>query len=209
MTDSPQPPVQNRRTANKGENHESRNKTRCPCVLLCRSACRCRVCRGRESNESKRAHRVSSLAATASGTITSSGSPRSGDLHVTKDCDKTYNFQAGDFCTITSSNVDAIEVGSKVFYAWRRISLLSRWTVTSFSPAGARQQSRVRPLPSLILRPVSDCARSRAGPGNSLSSMQARTSRPSVGSTSPGTGHTASVRANEPRTKSQGTNELH
>jgi hypothetical protein len=60
---------------------------------------------------------VSGLAAAASGTLASSVSPRSGELHVTKACDKTYNFQAGDFCTITSSNVDAIEVGSKVFYA--------------------------------------------------------------------------------------------
>jgi hypothetical protein len=60
---------------------------------------------------------VSSLAATASGTITSSESPQSGDLHVTKDCDKTYNFQAGDYCTIMSSNVDAIEIRSKVFNA--------------------------------------------------------------------------------------------
>jgi len=44
-------------------------------------------------------------------------SPRSGDLRVTKSCVGTYNLQAGDFCTITSSNVAAIEVGSKVIYA--------------------------------------------------------------------------------------------
>jgi hypothetical protein len=36
---------------------------------------------------------------------------------VTKVCDGTYNGKAGDFCTITSSNVEAIEVGSKVVYA--------------------------------------------------------------------------------------------
>ena len=59
---------------------------------------------------------VVSLANIEPGTIATSVSPRSGDLHVTKDCDKTYNFQAGDFCTITSSNVAAIPVGSKILY---------------------------------------------------------------------------------------------
>jgi len=54
---------------------------------------------------------VSSLAATASF-------PRSGALHVNKACPpETYAGQAGDFCTITTSNLDAIEAGSKVFYA--------------------------------------------------------------------------------------------
>jgi hypothetical protein len=45
-----------------------------------------------------------------------SASPRSGDLHVTKECGD-YQGNAGDFCTITSSNVKAIEVGSRVVYA--------------------------------------------------------------------------------------------
>jgi len=40
---------------------------------------------------------------------------------VTKDCSNggtdPYAGQAGDFCTITSSNVKEIEVGSKVLYA--------------------------------------------------------------------------------------------
>lgn len=40
---------------------------------------------------------------------------RNGDLHVTKECSK-YTGAAGDYCTITSSNLDAIAVGSKVFY---------------------------------------------------------------------------------------------
>ena len=43
-------------------------------------------------------------------------SPTSGDLQVTKECSE-YKGLAGDFCTITSSNVEAIEVGSKVVYA--------------------------------------------------------------------------------------------
>ena len=42
--------------------------------------------------------------------------PRSGELHVTKECSE-YKGLAGDFCTITSSNLEEIEVGSKVVYA--------------------------------------------------------------------------------------------
>jgi hypothetical protein len=41
---------------------------------------------------------------------------RSGDLHVTKEC-SAYTGAAGDVCTITSSNVKEIAVGSKVVYA--------------------------------------------------------------------------------------------
>lgn len=44
--------------------------------------------------------------------------PRSGSLHVEKDCPpETYAGQAGDFCTITSSNLTQVEVGSTVTYA--------------------------------------------------------------------------------------------
>jgi hypothetical protein len=59
---------------------------------------------------------VSGPAALASGTLASSASPRSGELHVTKDC-RSYAGQPGDSCTITSSNLDAIEVHSTVVYA--------------------------------------------------------------------------------------------
>ncbi len=38
-----------------------------------------------------------------------------GELHVTKDC-SAYTGAAGAYCTITSSNLSAIKVGSKVFY---------------------------------------------------------------------------------------------
>jgi hypothetical protein len=41
---------------------------------------------------------------------------RSGDLRVTKEC-SAYKGLAGDFCTITSSNLEEIEVGSRVVYA--------------------------------------------------------------------------------------------
>lgn len=43
-------------------------------------------------------------------------SPRSGALHVTKECSQ-YSGLAGQYCTITSSNINAIKVGSHVFYA--------------------------------------------------------------------------------------------
>jgi hypothetical protein len=42
--------------------------------------------------------------------------PRSGDLRVTKECSE-YKGLAGDFCTITSSDLEEIGVGSKVVYA--------------------------------------------------------------------------------------------
>jgi hypothetical protein len=38
-----------------------------------------------------------------------------GDLHVTKECTE-YHGLSGDYCTITSSNLAEIEVGSKVYY---------------------------------------------------------------------------------------------
>jgi len=45
----------------------------------------------------------------------SESSPRSGALHVTKECSQ-YTRLAGGFCTITSSNLQAIEVGTRVVY---------------------------------------------------------------------------------------------
>lgn len=39
-----------------------------------------------------------------------------GELHMTKECPE-YTGQPGSFCTITSSNIEAIPVGSKVVYA--------------------------------------------------------------------------------------------
>ena len=43
-------------------------------------------------------------------------SPRSGDLHITKECSQ-FTGLPGSFCTITSSNINAIKAGSKVVYA--------------------------------------------------------------------------------------------
>jgi hypothetical protein len=45
-----------------------------------------------------------------------SATPRSGALHVTKECSH-YTGLAGSYCTITSSNIPNIKVGSNVVYA--------------------------------------------------------------------------------------------
>jgi hypothetical protein len=65
---------------------------------------------------------ASDLAATARGNEGTAGpavaeslSARSGTLRVTKEC-SGYTGGAGSFCAITSSNVQAIEVGSKIVY---------------------------------------------------------------------------------------------
>jgi hypothetical protein len=44
-----------------------------------------------------------------------SASPRSGQLHVTKECSE-FSGLPGGFCTITGSNLDAIPVGVHVVY---------------------------------------------------------------------------------------------
>lgn len=49
------------------------------------------------------------------GVASVSASARKGDLHVTKECSQ-YTGAAGSFCTIRSSNLTKILVGSKVFY---------------------------------------------------------------------------------------------
>jgi hypothetical protein len=55
------------------------------------------------------------FAGTSSGENTGS-SPRSGALHVTKECSE-YHGMAGEFCTITSSNIPAIKPGMRVVYS--------------------------------------------------------------------------------------------
>ena len=79
---------------------------------LCRGAGRGRVCRGiRESRQSQR----QSCRLQSGGDVSVLPAKRRAP------CDqgvlgRTHG-QAGDFCTITSSNLDAIEVGSRVVYA--------------------------------------------------------------------------------------------
>jgi hypothetical protein len=60
------------------------------------------------------------LAAVVAGALAVAGSAssRGRALHVTKNCsgDHPYTGAAGDFCTITSSNLNAIKAGSRVVY---------------------------------------------------------------------------------------------
>ena len=44
-----------------------------------------------------------------------SATPRNGNLHVTKECSQ-YQGQAGQFCTIKSSNIPWIKAGMKIVY---------------------------------------------------------------------------------------------
>ena len=53
--------------------------------------------------------------AVASSAGTTVSSPRSGALHVTKECSE-YNRLAGGFCTILSSNIPQIKRGMRVVY---------------------------------------------------------------------------------------------
>lgn len=57
---------------------------------------------------------ILSMAALAPA-VAASEPGHSGDLHVAKEC-SSYVGQAGGYCTITSSNLEAIPVGSKVIY---------------------------------------------------------------------------------------------
>jgi hypothetical protein len=59
---------------------------------------------------------IAGALAVAGEAPTAASSPRSGALHVTKEC-SAYTGLAGSFCTITSSNLNAIKPGSKVVYA--------------------------------------------------------------------------------------------
>jgi hypothetical protein len=54
-------------------------------------------------------------AGTASAGGSASSSARSGALHVTKECSEYFG-RAGEFCTITSSNIPQIKTGMKVVY---------------------------------------------------------------------------------------------
>jgi len=49
------------------------------------------------------------------GLAPASASPRTGALHVTKECSQYFG-NPGEFCTITSSNLKAIKPGSRVIY---------------------------------------------------------------------------------------------
>jgi len=55
------------------------------------------------------------LALSAGASSVSASSGRNRALHVTKECSEDHG-NAGEFCTITSSNLARIKVGSRVYY---------------------------------------------------------------------------------------------
>ena len=55
------------------------------------------------------------LALSTGAASVSASSERNRALHVTKECSE-YSGAAGEFCTITSSNLARIKVGSRVYY---------------------------------------------------------------------------------------------
>jgi hypothetical protein len=56
------------------------------------------------------------LALSTGAAAVSASSERSRPLHVTKECSEYVKGVAGEFCTITSSNLGRIKVGSRVYY---------------------------------------------------------------------------------------------
>jgi len=63
------------------------------------------------------------------------GSPRSGAFHATKECSQ-YTGQAGDHCTITSSTLRGIDVGSRIIYADARGGALLDTDIVLFTGPG-------------------------------------------------------------------------
>ncbi|MDP9203494.1 MAG: hypothetical protein M3P26_16425 [Gemmatimonadota bacterium] len=59
--------------------------------------------------------REATLSASADASSSMESIARSGDFHATKEC-STFHRRAGEFCTITSSNLKEIPVGTRVYY---------------------------------------------------------------------------------------------
>jgi len=59
---------------------------------------------------------ASVLAVTASAQSGSQPNHRTRPFHLTKNC-RDYSFGIGGYCTVTSANVAAIPIGTKIFYA--------------------------------------------------------------------------------------------
>ena len=57
------------------------------------------------------------MAAVVADVDSAYATPRSGALHVTKECSQYDPTTAGSFCTIMSASINTIKVGSRVVYA--------------------------------------------------------------------------------------------
>jgi hypothetical protein len=78
---------------------------------------------------------AAALAVLAPSAAASAASPHRSDLHITKEC-SAYTHLAGGFCTITSSNLASIPVGSKVIYEQSLVGTVLETDVT-LDPPGA------------------------------------------------------------------------
>ena len=111
---------------------------------------------------------LSSVAATApgEGALSATASfPRSGDIHLTKECSE-YTGLAGSFCTISASNLEEIEVGSRVVYASARSATLVDSDVVIDPPGPGNNVAFGHVvLDRTDQRPA--CSRSRAEPASS------------------------------------------
>ena len=77
---------------------------------------------------------VAALAVLVPSAAAASGTARHGrDLHVTKEC-SAYTHLAGGYCTITSSNLAAIPVGSKVIYEQALVGTVLETDITLDPP---------------------------------------------------------------------------
>jgi hypothetical protein len=76
---------------------------------------------------------IAALAVLAPSAAASGGGHHARDLHVTKEC-SAYTHLAGGFCTITSSNLAAIPVGSKVIYEHDLVGLVLDTDITLDPP---------------------------------------------------------------------------
>ena len=104
----------------------------------------------------------------------SAAAERKGDLHVTKECSEYFG-AAGDWCTVTVSNLRRLPVGSRFSIARRWGFRRACWTATSSSTRGteAERSADARSTWPRVL----GCARSLTGPGNSPGSRPASMSR--------------------------------
>ena len=129
MTDSTPPRFETAGGDEKERNHESRNRARCHCMFLCRGAGRRRVRRRiRESRQSQR-----QSCRLQSGGAASASFPRSGELHVTKECSTMTT--ARPVTSARSRPRTSMRSRSARGSSMPRplISGLSRWTATSSS----------------------------------------------------------------------------
>ena len=118
---------------------------------------------------------------------------RSGELHVTKEC-SAYKGLAGDICTITSSNLEEIEVGSKVVYAQAAGAGALDTDVVLDAGRGNTGAGHV----VLDLAAGSGVATFSGGTGKFSGFEPVSMSRPMRPDCGTGKGRTASVRAIEP-----------